>query len=255
MKIHVPERFARLPDAVLFDLDNTLYAYDPAHRAALQAVRKKTETTLSITSTEFDRAFATARAETQGRLKGTASSHNRLLYFQQTLELLGLSSQPLLALDLEQTYWRTFLGEAELFDGVLELLDELRLAGVRTAIVTDLTTQIQFRKIVYFGLDHHFDAIVTSEEAGAEKPSAAPFRIAAKKIGASASRFWMIGDNAHKDIRGARLALDAATLQKVHRGIDPGAGEEAPDASFENFRKLGELVRRLATAPQPAVAA
>lgn len=255
MKIHHPERFTSLPDAVLFDLDNTLYAYEPAHQAALQAVRKKTELTLSITGVEFDRAFASARAETKMRLQGTASSHSRLLYFQQTLELLGLSSQPLLALDLEQTYWRTFLGEAELFDGVLELLDELRLAGVRTAIVTDLTTQIQFRKIVYFGLDQHFDAIVTSEEAGAEKPAPAPFALAAGKIGGGARRFWMVGDDPHKDIQGARLAVDATTLQKLHRDVAPGTGNEAADASFESFRKLGDLVRRLANAPQAAATA
>ena len=39
MKINNPERFTRLPDAFLFDTDNTLYPYDPAHSAAQQAVR------------------------------------------------------------------------------------------------------------------------------------------------------------------------------------------------------------------------
>ena len=38
MKINNHERFNRLPDAFLFDTDNTLYPYDPAHAAAQQAV-------------------------------------------------------------------------------------------------------------------------------------------------------------------------------------------------------------------------
>ena len=70
---------------------------------------------------------------------------------QRMLEIMGLGSQVLVALDLEQTYWRTFLNSAVLFDGVRELLDEIRLYGIPTAIVTDLTAQIQFRKIIYFG--------------------------------------------------------------------------------------------------------
>ena len=35
---------------------------------------------------------------------------------QRMLEIMGLGSQVLLALDLEQTYWRTFLGNAVLFE-------------------------------------------------------------------------------------------------------------------------------------------
>ena len=31
MKILAPARFGHLPDAILFDTDNTLYPYDPAH--------------------------------------------------------------------------------------------------------------------------------------------------------------------------------------------------------------------------------
>ena len=41
MKIHFPEKFRTKPDCVLFDLDNTLYPYDPAHEAALEAVKLK----------------------------------------------------------------------------------------------------------------------------------------------------------------------------------------------------------------------
>jgi HAD superfamily hydrolase (TIGR01549 family) len=105
------------------------------------------------------------------------------------LEIMGVGSQVLLALDFEQTYWRTFLSHAVLFEGVKELLDDLRLLGIPTAIVTDLTAQIQFRKVVYFNLDHYFDYIVTSEEAGYDKPHPAPFQIALEKMRPKGSCF------------------------------------------------------------------
>ena len=50
VKINNHERFNRLPDAFLFDTDNTLYPYDPAHAAAQQAVREKVAKTFSIFS-------------------------------------------------------------------------------------------------------------------------------------------------------------------------------------------------------------
>ena len=248
MKIYSKERFDRLPDAILFDTDNTLYPYDPAHAAAQRAVRDKVVKTFSIKPADFDKTFKEAREQVKSRLKGTASSHSRLLYLQRMLELMGLGSQVLLALDFEQTYWRTFLSNAMLFEEVKELLDDIRLLGIPTAIVTDLTAQIQFRKVVYFGLDHYFDYIVTSEEAGFDKPHEAPFQIALEKMRPKGDCIWMIGDNPVNDIRGGREKIGAVTIQKIHEGTPLGGGENAPDASFQEFgalrrclAKLGEL--------------
>lgn len=245
MKIYNHERFARLPDAILFDTDNTLYPYDPAHIAAQNAVREKVVKAFSISSDDFDNAFNQARTQVKIRLKQTASSHSRLLYLQRMLEIMGLGSQVLLALDFEQTYWRTFLSNAVLFDDVKELLDDIRLLGIPIAIVTDLTAQIQFRKVVYFGLDRYFDYIVTSEEAGFDKPHEAPFTIALEKMKPKGDCIWMIGDNHVNDIRGAREKINAVTLQKVHEGTPIGEDEHAPDAAFTNFHDLRKLVSRL----------
>ena len=245
MKINNPERFNRLPDDFLFDTDNTLYPYDPAHAAAQLAVREKVSKTFSVSPEDFDKAFKEARAQIKTRLKHTASSHSRLLYLQRMLEIMGLGSQVLLALDFEQTYWRTFLSNAVLFDGVKEVLDDIRLLGIPTAIVTDLTAQIQFRKVVYFGLDKYFDYIVTSEEAGFDKPHEAPFQIALEKMRPKGDCIWMIGDNPVNDIRGGREKINAVVLQKIHAGVELGTDENTPDASFKEFSSLRKLITKL----------
>jgi HAD superfamily hydrolase (TIGR01549 family) len=245
VKIINSERFSRLPDAILFDTDNTLYPYDPAHETAMRAVREKVTKTFSIDGDAFDKAFAEAREQVKKRLHHTAASHSRLLYFQRMLEIIGLGSQVMLALDFEQTYWRTFLSNAVLFDEVKELLDDLRLLGIPTAIVTDLTAQIQFRKVVYFGLDHYFDYIVTSEEAGHDKPHEAPFQIALEKMRPKGNCIWMIGDNPVNDIRGAREKVNAVTLQKIHEGTHIGIDENTPDAAFEDYKELRRLITKL----------
>lgn len=245
MKIFNQDRFLRPPDAVLFDTDNTLYAYQPAHIAAQKAVKKKVIKAFSIAPEEFDIAFDEGRRQVKARLKETASSHSRLLYIQRMLEILGLGSQVLWVLDFEQTYWRTFLAHAPLFDEVKELLDDLRLLSIPTAIVTDLTAQIQFRKIVYFGLDQYFDFIVTSEEVGIEKPDAAPFQLALEKIKPKGDCIWMIGDNPINDIQGARHHIGAVTLQKIHEGSDLDRERALPDAAFTQFKDLRKKLREI----------
>ena len=244
MKLSHPDRFLTRPDAVLFDLDNTLYAYEPAHVAAWRAVKDKLSDSLSFTPQRSDQLFQEARDQIKAQLGRSASSHSRLLYFQRMMELGGLGSRALLALDLEQTYWRTFLRNAVLFDGVRELLDDLRLADIPAALVTDLTAQIQFRKLVYWQLEDSFAAIVTSEEAGAEKPHEAPFQLVREKVQGADGVLWMIGDNSETDIRGAKDSLDAVTLQKVHPGVRKGRDATTPDAWFTSFLALRDFMRR-----------
>jgi len=216
IRINVPKRITCLPHAVLFDTDNTLYPYEPAHSAAFQAVREKVVNTFSLNPKDFNHAFSQAREEIKNRLGQTASSHSRLLYLQRMLEIMGLGSQVLLALDF-----------------------------IPTAIVTDLTAQIQFRKVVYFGLDHHFNYIVTSEEAGFDKPHKAPFLIALEKMQPKGNCIWMIGDNPINDIRGSKESINAITFQKIHEGVELGLGQNSPDVSFSDFRNLRELLSNL----------
>ena len=245
MKIFDASKLSHLPCAVLFDTDNTLYDYSPAHDAALEAVKEKFCSTFSIKEDEFFRNFQLARQGVKARLGKTASSHSRLLYIQSMLEMMGFGSQIMWALDFEQTYWRTFLTNTELFENVTEALEDLKRLGIPTAIITDLTAQIQFRKVVYFGLDHHFDYIITSEEAGFDKPHEAPFKLALEKMKPGTGNIWMIGDNAVNDIQGAREQINAVTIQKIHKGVKVGRGDSRPDCVINNFSEFRKLLKNI----------
>ena len=91
------------PEAIIFDTDNTLYPYEPAHKAAIKSVVKKAINIFGISENEFTQAFENSRFEVKERLGNTASSHSRLLYFQRTIEHLGMGTRILTTLDLEQT--------------------------------------------------------------------------------------------------------------------------------------------------------
>lgn len=242
MRVINEAAFATRPEAVLFDLDNTLYEYERPHADGMGAARDKAKRALNVAARDFDAAFKVARSATKARLGATAGSHSRLLYFAATVETLGFGAQPLLALDLEQTYWRTFLRGAALAPGAEDLLIELRAFGIKLGLVTDLTAQIQFRKLVYFGLDRYFDAIVTSEEAGIEKVGLTPFTLTAAKLKLEqGAPVWMIGDS-NSDIEDSKKSLAASTIHKLWGAGDVGRHPKA-DAILHDFDPILRWVR------------
>jgi putative hydrolase of the HAD superfamily len=246
MKINCdPELLAERPHAVLFDLDHTLYDYDRAHAKALGEVRDKLQRMAGMAPAKFDALYDEARKSVKNDLKENAAAHSRLLYFQRMIEFTGLKSDVVLALDCEQTYWRTFLFAATLFPGAEETLRLVRSLGLQMAIVTDLTAQIQFRKIVYFGLESIVDHVVTSEEAGADKPNPQIFEITRRKLDLKpGARVWRIGDDARKDCEGAKAHLGAVTFLRNAGGGSPFA--PGVDATFDRFEELISLFQRFA---------
>lgn len=238
MNIAQPDKFLTAPRAVLVDLDNTLYPYDPANRAGLRAVEAKVQSLLGVPADAFRASLGAARAEVKAAVGPVASSHSRLLYFQRALEDLGLGSQVLVALDLEQSYWRAYLIEATLFEGARAFLEELRLRGIPVAVVSDLTAQIQFRKLVVLEIDTYFDYVVTSEEAGVEKPDPRPFEMALLKMGIDNGPVWVIGDSAERDMGIVATRPTFVGIQKIHAGVAAAEGISAAAASFTAFDAL-----------------
>lgn len=198
------------PTLVVFDLDDTLYEYAPCDNAGRTGLTKLMSDRFGIEDIRFNDAYSRARSAVKARLGETASSHSRLLYSHEALELLGLRSEPRMALEMEQAYWSNYLSVAELKLGALDLMDTLRYNSVPIAIVTDLTAQIQFRKLVYLGVAQYFDHVVCSEETPGEKSSLEPFELLASRVGESAlDCVWFVGDR----------IFDAPVAALVERGI------------------------------------
>lgn len=196
--------------AVIFDLDNTLYAFDPLDQKAVGRVKKYVCEELDITGRQFEEAYLFGRDETKKRLGDVAASHNRMLYFQHTLEYLGayLASAALRMYDL---YWGTFLENMKLRDGAREFLDHMHEHGIKVMICTDLTAHIQHRKIEALGIVQDLCGLVTSEEAGREKPSREIFELCLRKLQLSAGEICCIGDSMARDVEGARnVGMQAA---------------------------------------------
>ncbi|MEI8011078.1 MAG: HAD family hydrolase [Candidatus Omnitrophota bacterium] len=185
---------------ILLDLDGTLYDYNRAHAPAHEAIIRLWAEKTGLPAVTISDAIAEARISVHDRLRGTAACHGRLLYFQGACERLGVSSFPL-ALDCYRLYWDVFIKNIQLYDGVAAFFDAV--ARIPVVIVTDLTADVQHRKIIDLGLAPRITGMVTSEEAGCEKPAPFIFHLALRKLGVAAAEACMIGDDPKKDIEGA----------------------------------------------------
>lgn len=190
--------------AVIFDLDDTLYDYATIHQIAMEKLRAFTCEKYSIGEDDFDKAFSKAKKQTKKLLKDTASCHNRLLYCQKTLENLG-QNPVCSALEMYDCYWNCMLENMKLRQGSIELLERLKSDGIKIAICTDMTAHIQYRKILKLGLVPYIDVLVTSEEAGEEKPSQKMYGLAFEKLlhlvpNLKLSECLFTGDSHEKDV-------------------------------------------------------
>jgi putative hydrolase of the HAD superfamily len=219
------------------DMDGTLYKYETAHEAGMSAVTDCMVKQLSVPKRDATNALISARQETKNRLGNTASSHSRLLYFSRSIELLGFNSRPLLSLNLEQVYWWSFMLKIELYNNVKRFLTLARSYGIVLCLVTDLTAQIQYRKLCFLELDEFFDHIVTSEESGADKPSHLSFNLAIQKSRIATEHTWIIGDNFESDIVGGKNAGLATIYFCNLDSLDSRKAEEA-DIIFDSYVDL-----------------
>ncbi len=201
---------------VLIDLDNTLYPYAINHARALASCRSLAKTNYDVGAEQFDASYREGRSIIHVQLEHRASSHSRLLYFQKAGEILFGKTAVDFALVMEELYWDTFLSEIKWFPEAKQFLSECRNSGLKTCIITDLTTHIQMRKWKKLGLGDYIDYLVSSEEAGIEKPNRLIFKMALDKLSLNHDDVIMVGDNHKKDILGAEaLGITAYLIQPL----------------------------------------
>lgn len=227
--------------AVLFDLDDTLYAYPPCNEAGKRAAWETfLDLGYDLSREEFEALYMESRSEVKRELAGTASAHERFLYCKRAISIHTGTHRSGDALALGEAYWDAYVAEMELFDGVEETLAALQDAGVDVAVVSNLTTRIQLKKIQHLGIEVFVDYLLTSEETGREKPSSVMFTLPLARLDRKPSETLMVGNDPETDVEGANaLGLTTALFNADADGL---TGRQAPDHCLEDIREVQEVV-------------
>lgn len=220
--------------AVIFDLDNTLYAYWPAHYAGFRAVTDYARDVLGIEPEclpalhqEGDRMLRAHAGE------NAAAIHSRLIRYQLMLEKKSL---PILhAPRMERRYWESFFAEVKPEPGTREALLALREHGLRIGVGTNMTAAQQYTKLELLGLLELVDFLVCSEEVSAEKPDRRLFDCCVEKAGCRAEECLFVGDDAKRDVTAA-LAAGLRPVWLQREGDEAALPPEIP-----RIRRIDEL--------------
>lgn len=144
--------------------------------------------------------------------------------FRLLLESRGIAD-PGLAVRMNDAYLRILPRYHALLPGSLETLDYLRGRGYPMYILTNGFNGVQHDKVRYSGLQPYFRRIITSEEAGINKPFPGIFEYALRVTGAERESSVMTGDDPRNDIRGALgVGMDCVflnTKRTPHEDLHP----------------------------------
>lgn len=214
-------------EAVLFDLDDTLYSQEAWLEDAWEAVAEVVASIWSIDRDAFHDALSRAAAD--GSAQGGI--------IDRALAEIGAVDVP--------SSWRiaTFRAfkpsKLDPYPGVREALEELRRI-VPIGLVTDGDPQLQESKLLALGLQDAFDTVVFSDELGplARKPSPEPFRLALAALHVEPRHAVYVGDNPHKDVMGA-MAAGMAVVRVV-----TGEYANVPD-HLPSWRRARDVVEAI----------
>jgi 2-haloacid dehalogenase len=104
---------------------------------------------------------------------------------------------------------------------VRESLGRLRDAGLRLATLTNSTAEVGEAQLRHAGLRDLFEQALSADEAGALKPAAAPYRMAAERLGVSTEQVRLVAAHGW-DVAGAQAAGCAtAFVARPGRVLDP----------------------------------
>jgi putative hydrolase of the HAD superfamily len=112
-------------------------------------------------------------------------------------------------------YEHTKIAYLKTFAGVVPTLIELK-KNFKLGIISNGLKIKQWEKLVGLRIHHFFEAVVTSEECGCEKPAPEIFLAALKALNVAPAESVMVGDNFEIDIEGAKtMGMQTVWLKKT----------------------------------------
>jgi putative hydrolase of the HAD superfamily len=194
--------------AVIFDLDDTLFDHYYSLQAGLTALQKTTpnlqqQTLDDLTSTYVDLVES---LHIQVLQKQLTLDQARIQRMQSFFLKYGRTLSVDEAQNYAEHYRGVYLAARQPVPGAIALLRHLRTRNVKTAIITNNASLEQREKLEFCKLTPLIDVVVISEEVGVIKPDPAIFAIALKQLECNASQAIMVGDAWNTDILGAHRA-------------------------------------------------
>lgn len=231
---------------VIFDIDDTLYSYEKGHEKGMRELCRYAQEHFQIEPERFLEEYKRTNREITERLgKDSATIHSRSIRIQNLLEKWGKPLFPHVKA-MYHAYWDALLKASGPEPGAIACMQELKAMGIRIGIGTDMTAMIQYEKLETFGFAPYVSHIVTSQEAGVEKPHREFMAQCIQKAGVLPEECVFVGDNFKKDACGASACgMHGVWYNPKEKEAPEGAEEFA--GKYKEIRHFDELVPYIRT--------
>lgn len=127
------------------------------------------------------------------------------------------------------------------YDGVVDVVSELRARGHQLGIVTSKSEALAIRGLSHVGLARYMDTIVGCDASTRHKPDPEPVRIALQRLGCAAEDAVFVGDSVHDVLAGNAAGVrTVAALWGAFKREDLEPGK--PTAYVTHISELLPLV-------------
>ena len=232
-----------LPEAILFDMDNTIldlngamdYAWGQVCEAVSASIEGLTPQALREALNEERRwYFSDEDRHRKGRLEPDKMLEELC---SGALACVGVNSRSA-SEKMAAGFRELRIDSVRAFPGALEALAELRARGVKLALITNGSTLVQRAKIRRMKLEQYFDHIQVEEEFGAGKPEPGVYQHALERLDVDAANAWMVGDNLEWEVTAPqRLGMVGIWIDAQGKGL-PEDTDVTPDRIIRSITEL-----------------
>jgi len=193
-----------------FDLDRTLWDFHTNSEQTLFDLIEQYIPELMPRFSKFLEVYYSKNEELwrqyrDGELKKEILRTKR---FNDSIEAMGIKNCKFIN-EISDGYINNSPYKTALFPHAIETLNYLKNKGYSMFLLTNGFLEVQVVKIRESKLEPYFEKMITSEEAGYQKPNKKIFEYALKTVNARKSESIMIGDDLENDIMGAkRFGID-----------------------------------------------
>ncbi len=191
---------------IFFDLDHTLWDFDANARQTLEQMHLdlKLEERGIYDFSLFHKNYLKHNEKLWERYRKGFIKQEELRLKRMWLALLDFKiADDTLARQMSDMFLQLLPSRTVLFPYTKEILQYLTGKGYQLHLITNGFEKVQLCKLQNSGLEHFFNAIITSESSNSLKPEKEIFEFALNKTGATVQESIMIGDTLEVDIAGA----------------------------------------------------
>jgi putative hydrolase of the HAD superfamily len=165
----------------------------------------------------------------------------------QSLKDIDQSVNPALVKEASQRFMALHLELSTPYDGVIEILENLKTRGIKIGIVTNSFAGHARIILTNLEIGHFFSSIVDSSDVNAFKPMKAPFESVLRELDVDVSRALYVGDEYYADMVGAKsVGMTTVWINNRKRSLEDQVAKygasTTPDFVLNSITEFGELL-------------